>query len=36
MIGGGYYTTGDLRTVNATTFQKFIQGFVVLNNAGPQ
>lgn len=36
VIGGGYYTTGDLRTVSGTTFQKFIQGFVVLNDVGPQ
>lgn len=36
VVGGGFYTVGDLRTVNGTTYQKFIQGFVVLNNAGPQ
>ena len=36
VIGGGYYTTGDLRIVNGTRFQKFLQAFVVLNNAGPQ
>jgi len=36
VIGGGYYTTGDLRTVNSTEFQKFIQGFVVLDATGPQ
>lgn len=36
VAGGGYYTTADLRTVNGQTFQKFVQGVVVLNDAGPQ
>ncbi len=36
VVGGGYYTTGDLRTVNGQRFQKFIQGFAVLDNTGPQ
>lgn len=36
VVGGGYYTTGDLRTVNGTTFQKFIQGFLVLDQTGVQ
>ncbi|MFN7979411.1 MAG: matrixin family metalloprotease [Vicinamibacterales bacterium] len=35
-VGGGYYTTADLRVVNGQTFQKFVQGAVVLNDAGPQ
>lgn len=34
-IGGGFYTTGDQRTINGTTFQEFVQGLAVLNNAGP-
>lgn len=36
VVGGGYYTTGDLRTVGGVTYQKFLQGFVVLNDTGPQ
>lgn len=36
VVGGGYYTIGDLRTVGGTTFQKFLQGFVVVAASGPQ
>lgn len=36
VVGGGYYTIGDLRTVGGTTFQKFVQGLVVLDDSGPQ
>lgn len=36
VVGGGYFTTGDKRTVNGQEFQKFVQGFVILDNAGPQ
>lgn len=35
VVGGGYYTTADLRTVNGATFQKFVQGFVILDASGP-
>lgn len=34
-VGGGYYTTGDKRTINGTEFQAFVQGFAILNNSGP-
>ena len=34
-VGGGYYTAGFQKTINGTTFNKFLQGLAILNNAGP-
>lgn len=34
-FGGGFFTSGDRRTINGTTFDAFIQGVVVLNDNGP-
>lgn len=31
-VGGGYFTTGDRRTINGTEFQAFIQGFAIVND----
>ncbi len=37
VLAGGYFTPGDLRVVGGVTFQKFVQGFVVIDDAaGPQ
>jgi hypothetical protein len=34
-IGGGYFTSGFQKTVNGTTFNKFLQGLAIVNNVGP-
>lgn len=34
-IGGGYFTAGDRRTINGTTYDAYIQGIVIINNTGP-
>ena len=36
VLGGGYYTQGDLRTIGGVTFQKFVAGFAVVNESGAQ
>lgn len=34
VVAGGYYTAGDLRAIGGITFQKFVQGFVIVGESG--
>lgn len=34
VLAGGYYTAGEVRTVGGTSFQKLVQGFVIVAGAG--
>lgn len=34
-VGGGFFTPGFQKTINGTTFNGFVQGLAILNNAGP-
>ncbi len=34
-VGGGFFTSGFKKTIGGTTFNGFVQGLAILNNAGP-
>lgn len=34
-VGGGFFTPGFQKTINGVTFNAFVQGLAILNNAGP-
>ena len=34
-VGGGYFTSGHVKTINGVDFQQFVQGLAILNNTGP-